>query len=175
MSVRQLVVHIDSVTGQEKIILPVGTQGMLEGVYDPNVPGQIAWEPLIPVDYNERVMGMSIANGVVVVGAGNQIWHRVDGPDPRYERVHDMEDLVADDALRPPMGTYRGMSTIATPNADTESRIFSWVPDYAPGRSPDPDGGSYRRVAETDIGDLLAADLGVPVWVSLAPIATSRP
>lgn len=170
ISVRQLVVHVDRVTGQEKIILPVGTQGMLEGVYDPTAPGQIAWAPLIPVAYNERVMGMSIANGVVVVGAGNQIWHRVDGPEPRYVMVHDMEDLVADDELRPPMGTYRGMTTIPTPNANTESLIFSWAPDY---RSTgtiyrlDPAGNSYVRVAETDIGDLLAADLGVPVWVSL--------
>ena len=40
---------------------------MLEGVYDPSAPGQIAWAPLIPAAYNERV-GMSIANGVVVRG-----------------------------------------------------------------------------------------------------------
>ena len=170
ISVRQLVVHIDTVTGEEKIILPVGTQGMLEGVYDPSVSGKIRWESLIPVAYNERVMGMTIANNVVVVGAGNQIWHRIDGAVPRYEMVHDMEDLIVDEALQPPMGTYRGMSTIPTPHTEGESVIFSWSPDY---RSTgtiyrlDPEQGGYRRVAETDIGDLLAADLGVPVWVSL--------
>jgi hypothetical protein len=143
---------------------------MLEGTYDPAVPGRIGWAPLIPVAYNERAMGMSIANGVVVVGAGNQIWHRIDGPDPRYEMVHEMEDLIADADLRPPMGTYRGLTTIATPNGPGESVIFSWAPDY---RSTgtiyrlDPQGDGYARVAETDIGDLLSADLGVPVWVSL--------
>ena len=170
ISVRQLVIHSDAITGQEKIILPVGTQGMLEGVYSPATPGKIAWEALIPVDYNERVMGMTVANGRVVVGAGNQLWHRVDGPQPRYVMVHDMEDLVPDDGLRPPMGTYRGMTTIPTPGEDTESILFSWAPDY---RSTgtiyrmEPEGESYRRVAETDIGDLLSADMGVPVWVSL--------
>ena len=170
VSVRQLVVHEDGVTGQELIILSVGTQGMLEGRYDPEVPGRIAWGPLVPVAYNGRAMGMSVANGVVVVGAGNQVWHRTDGPEPGYVLVHDMEDLVADDALEPPMGTFRGMSTIRNPAGPGQSLLFSWAPDH---RSPgtiyrlDPDGEGYARLAETCIGDLLAADLGVPVWTSL--------
>jgi len=170
ISVRQVVVHLDSVTGDEIVILPVGTQGMLEGRYDPAVPGKIDWGSLIPVAFNERVMGMSIANGVVVVGAGNKIWHRQDGPMPDYDVVHDMEDLIPDGLLKPPMGTFRGMTTIDTPSGDGESLLFSWAPDYvSPGTiyRLDPDGAGYARVAETDIGDLLAADLGVPVWTSL--------
>ena len=48
--------------------------------------------------------------------------------------------------------------------------IFSWSPDYRPTGTIyrlDREERDYRRVAKTEIGDLLAADLGVPVWVSL--------
>ncbi|XOV90462.1 MAG: hypothetical protein ACFHX7_11405 [Pseudomonadota bacterium] len=170
ISVRQVVVHRDSVTGEEKILLTVGTQGMLEGQYDASEPGQIRWNPLIPVNFNSRAMGMAIANGVVVVGGGNQIWHRVDGANPSYKMVHDMSDLVANENLEPPQGTYRGMTTIDNPVGSGESILFSWVPDH---RSTgiiwrlDPDGDSYNRTAETDIGDLLSGYLEAPVYFSL--------
>ena len=170
ISVRQLSVHTDQVTGEERIILSVGTQGMLEGRYREDVPGQIEWFPLIPVAFNERAMGMTIANQKVVVGAGNQIWHRQDGPNPQYTLVHTMQDLIADELLRPPMGTYRGMTTIQHPELNQESILFSWAPDYISTGviyRLDPQGEGYRRVIETDIGDLLSAQLGVPVWTSL--------
>ena len=170
ISVRQVVVHQDTVTGEELILLTVGTQGMLEGRYDADEPGQISWDPLIPVNFNSRAMGMAIANDIVVVGGGNQIWHRVDGAAPTYAMVHDMGDLVADENLEPPQGTYRGMTTIDNPVGAGESILFSWVPDH---RSTgiiwrlDPDGVGYTRTAETDIGDLLSAYLEVPVYFSL--------
>ncbi len=178
ISVRQLVVHSDTVTGLETLIVSVGTQGMLEGVYSPETLGGIAWGPLIPVGFNERAMGMSVANATVVVGGGNQLWHREDGVLPSYTMVHEMEDLVADGNLEPPMGTYRGMSTVPTPGAATESLIFDWAPDHlSPGTiyRMDPTADGYARVPETDIGDLLAAALGVPVWTSLCAYSRFLP
>ncbi len=127
-SVRDLHVHRDSVTGVDRAFLSIGTHGIFSGVYDPEVPGGIAWESdpeFGPVEV--RPLGITTANGSLVFSSGARIYRRVDGQDPTYEVAHDLSDLAP--RVRSDVGGIRGLTAVAAPTGRGESLLFMWSPD----------------------------------------------
>lgn len=129
-SVRDLHIHRDSVTGVDRAFLTIGTHGIFSGVYDPKVPGGIAWESAPefgPVEV--RPLGITTANGSLVFSSGARIYRRVDGPEPSYVVAHDLSDLAP--RVRSDVGGIRGLTAIAAPEGHGESLLFMWSPDGA--------------------------------------------
>ncbi len=162
-SVRDVHVHRDAVTGVDHVVLSIGTQGILTGVYDPDAPGRIAWQgkpefgPL-----QVRPLGITTANGTLYFSAGNRIYRRVDGPKPRYEVAHDLSDLAT--KVRSDVGGVRGLTAVATPGDEGQSLLFMWSPDArAQGemiRLDPAEGGRFTRHREVVLAELIQAHTG---------------
>ena len=165
-SVRAMRVYTDRVTREERIFVSVGTQGVLSGIYDPKEPGRIRWYPLHPVNFSERVLSICEANNSLVIGAGDAVWRRKDGPSPSYSIVHDLHDLV-DKPVDPAIGGIRGMSTIDNPNGPGDSLLFLWTNADAKGACGsmyrlDPDGnGDYSRHEDVRLAPVIQKEMNV--------------
>ena len=165
-SVRAMRVYTDRVTREERIFITVGIQGVLSGVYDPKVPGWIRWDPLQPVKFSERALSICEANNSLVIGAGDAVWVRKDGPSPSYSIVHDLSDLV-DRPVNPAIGGIRGMTTIDNPHGPGDSLLFLWSNADAKGYCGsmyrlDPDGrGGYTRHEDVRLASVVQEELGV--------------
>jgi len=157
-SVRGAHVHKDSVTGVDRIFVSIGTQGIFSGVYDPDAPGDIAWDSQPEVGPLEiRPLAVVEANGSLLFSSGKYIYQRNDGGSPTYTIVHDMSDLNTN--VVSAVGGIRGLTAIPNPNGVGDSLIFVWSPD---GKSQghivrlDPDGsGTFVRHEEAIIGELI--------------------
>ena len=165
-SVRAMRVYTDRVTGEERIFVTIGIQGVLSGVYDPKEKGWIRWSPLHPVKFSERALSMCEANNSLVIGAGDAVWRRKDGRSPRYSIVHDLRDLV-DRPVNPAIGGIRGMTTIDNPNGPGDSLLFLWSNADAKGYCGsmyrlDPDGrGGYTRHEDGRLAPAIEKEFGV--------------
>jgi len=165
-SVRAMRVYTGRVTREERIFVTVGIQGVLSGVYDPRVPGWIRWYPFHPVNFSERALSICEANNSLVIGAGDAVWRRKDGPSPSYSIVHDLRDLV-DRPVNPAIGGIRGMTTIDNPTGAGDSLLFLWSNADAKGACGsmyrlDPDGrGGYTRHEDVRLAPVIQKELGV--------------
>ena len=165
-SVRAMRVYTDRITREERIFVTIGIQGVLSGVYDPKVPGWIRWYPLHPVKFSERALSICEANNSLMIGAGDAVWRRKDGPSPSYSIVHDLRDLV-DKPVQPAIGGIRGMTTITNPNGPGDSLLFLWSNADAKGACGsmyrlDPDGnGGYSRHEDVRLASVVQEELGV--------------
>jgi len=124
-----MLVHRDKVTGIDRLFVSVGVDGVFSGVYDPTSPGKIRWDPgsetgSVPL----RPLAIIEANGDLIYSADRAVLRRIDGPAPRYERIHDLSDLRAS-ATYSRVGGIRGMTPIANPAGTGQSIIFVWAPD----------------------------------------------
>lgn len=127
-SVRDLHVHRDAVTGVDRAFLTIGTHGIFSGVYDPEVPGGIAWESAPEFGPLEvRPLGITTANGSLVFSSGARIYRREDGPEPSYVVAHDLSDLTP--RVRSDVGGIRGLTAVAAPEGSGQSLLFMWAPD----------------------------------------------
>lgn len=164
-SVRAMRVYTDRVTREERIFVTVGIQGVLSGVYDPKAPGWIRWYPLHPVKFSERALSMCEANNSLVIGAGDAVWRRKDGPSPSYSIVHDLRDLV-DKPVEPAIGGIRGMTTIDNPNGPGDSLLFLWSNADAKGACGsmyrlDPGNGGYSRHEDVRLAPVIQKEMNV--------------
>jgi hypothetical protein len=165
---RDMEIHTDQVTGQERIFLLLGNPGILSGVYDPAAPTKIRWDQEVEFPKSGlldiRALGMVEANGVLYFSGGGTIYQRNDGPEPSYSEV-----LTLDEELNVEVGGIRGLSSIDNPNGDGQSLIFMWAPNVqSSGRVKrlDPNGqGGYTVHNEADMSSLMNAALGPNVKV----------
>jgi hypothetical protein len=160
---RDIELHTDSVTGQQRIFLLLGNPGIISGVFDPTAPNSIRWDQDVEFPkhgmLSVRPLGMVSANGALYFSGGGTLYRRNDGAEPDYSQV-----LTLAEDLDPEMGGIRGLSAIRNPNGEGESLIFMWAPD---GKSNgeikrlDPDGkGSYVVHDEVAVGALMEQSLG---------------
>jgi poly(A) polymerase len=136
--------------------------GVFSGVYDPAAPGKVRWDrrpeirPL-PV----RPLAIVEANGALFFSADKTIYRRIDGPAPRWEVVHALDDLASGKTLSP-VGGIRGLTPIDNASGG-QSLLFIWEPD---GRSRacvmrlDPSPAGFVRTEEVCLDRLVSTYLG---------------
>jgi hypothetical protein len=98
--VRSLGLHRDRVTGVDHVFAGVSRGAIHRGGYDPGAPGRLRWEAEPELEGTGRVMVFAEADGALYAAAGLEespagsgqvgggLFRRVDGPDPRWERVY---------------------------------------------------------------------------------------
>ena len=169
---RDMEVYQDKVTGQELLLLSLGNPGIISGVYDAEVPGEIRWSRHLEYPFPEagtfavRPLGMVEANGALFISEGSAIYRRLDGKHPTYEQVYDLyEDADTD------IGGIRGLSVIPNPMGKGQSLIFLWAPAVGSQSEimrMDPDGrGGYKVVKEVSLAERMQERLGVEVPYTL--------
>ncbi len=169
---RDMEVYRDKVTGVERLFLLLGNPGVTSGVYDPSTPGTILWDRHVEFPFlttgslKTRPLGLARANGALFLSEGSSIFRRVDGPQPRYVEILDLEEDTDTD-----VGGIRGLTSIENPTGPGQSLLFVWAPG---GRSRsevkrlDPDGsGGYVLRDEVSLADLMSRALDVPISYSL--------
>ncbi len=125
-SMRDMELFTDSVTGQEHLIVSVGTKGIFSGKYNPNAEGRISWDPVPEIgSLSTRPLGIAVANGVLYFSSGNKIYRRFDGENPTYSVVHDFSDLSSN--INSAVGGIRGITKIN--HSGYESLLLMWCPD----------------------------------------------
>ena len=127
-SIRDMELYTDQVTGNEHLLISVGTKGIFSGSYNPNIEGKIQWnvEPEIG-PFNIRSLGITITNNSLYFSSGNKIYVRNDGETPTYSIVHDFSDLSSN--INSAVGGIRGLTSIDNPNTNDESLLLMWCPD----------------------------------------------
>lgn len=170
-SIRKALVHQDRVTGREHLFLSVGVFGLLRADYDPTRLEPLTWSDVPEfVPARTRILGLTVANGILFVSDGQSIWRRVDGPQPRYEKIADFTDQVDTGTPRETfsaIGGIRGLSAIQGPIPGQQSLLLVWHDGrLARGcvKRLDPsDDGHWRQHDEVCLADLAAARLGTRV------------
>lgn len=107
VSVRGVTVHRDAVTGVDRVFAGAYPNGVLSGVYDPAVPGRIRWQPEPELAGYGRPMGFAEAGGTLYLAAKPDLYRRVDGESPRWEKVYTVPEPV----LKPSVG-LRGLTPL---------------------------------------------------------------
>jgi len=169
---RDMELYRDKVTGVERLILLLGNPGVVSGVYDPTVPGNIRWETVLEYPFPEvgsvktRPLGIVQANGSLLFSVDDAILRRNDGPRPSYTEIVRLAGDVDTD-----VGGIRGLTAIKNPNGPGESILFLWAPG---GRSTsqvkrlDPDGnGGYTIHDEESMMTLMQQHLNQDVTYTL--------
>ena len=169
---RDMEVHVDKVTGKEKIFMSLGNPGIVSGTYDKKIPGKIRWDnhveyPFLDVgSFRTRPLGMAIANGSLFFSEGGAIFKRIDGKVPKYIKVLDFhEDSDTD------VGGIRGLTTIENPEGHGQSLLFLWAPgdrSECQVKRLDPVGnGKYKVHNEIKLIDLMSDHLGAEITYTL--------
>lgn len=155
-SIRDMELHTDLLTGQEHLIISVGTKGLFSGQYDPNTEGKILWNPNPEISsLGMRPLGIAVANGILYFSSGNKIYRRIDGENPNYSIVHDFSDLSSN--VNSAVGGIRGLTKINYNNS--ESLLLMWCPNSQSKGiifrlEPNFEGG-FDRIYETKISLLV--------------------
>lgn len=117
--VRSFGMHTDYVTGVGHIFAGGSPLGVFSGVYDPTVPGRIRWGETPELEYDNRFMSFTEANGNLYTGAKPYLFRRVDGPEPSWRVVLQYPDP-------PPAGEgLRAMSAIPPLGGGTNEVLLS--------------------------------------------------
>ncbi len=186
-SVRAMKVHTDRLTGREYLFVGAACTGVYKGVFDPGVPGRIRWTGGDEVDVSfGRLHSMCRANGelygsfdyggLTVQNQTGGIFRRVDGDEPRWERVYRNYDP------RYPTWNQTDRGITAVPAADGSGREViltgvEWPPEPIIVRIEPHDGN--RAVTELDYNQYFTEVFGSPPQIlggsKENPHAGSRP
>lgn len=169
---RDMEVYRDKVTGVERLFLLLGNPGVISGVYDPSVPGQIRWDRHVEYpflnkgSFRTRPLGLVQANGSLFMSEGSSIFRRNDGERPTYTELLNLgEDTDTD------VGGIRGLTAVKNPNGPGESLLFLWAPGDRSSseiKRLDPNGKSaFTLFNEVKIIDLMSKTLGCKVTYTL--------
>jgi len=169
---RDMEVHMDKITGVERIFLLLGNPGMISGVYDPSRPSRIRWDRhlefpfLTRGKFRTRPLGIAIANSTLFFSESSSVYERKDGERPIYEKIIDLDRDTDTD-----IGGIRGITAIRNPRGSGDSLLMLWAPgerSRSEMKRLDPDGsGGYVLREELHLADLMGKRLGVRVTYSL--------
>jgi hypothetical protein len=118
--VRHLFVHRDKVTGVDRVIAALTSGSVFSGGYDPAAPGRIRWNAEPELDGRlARIMSWGRANGDAYLAVditpdapkNGGLFHRVDGPQPRWEWIGEWGQRVQHRGV----AWIRGLTAIADP------------------------------------------------------------
>jgi hypothetical protein len=154
-SIRSFFVYRDKVTGQERVFAGTIPLGLFSGTYDPDVPGQIRWDARPELDgYRRRPMAFAACNGTLYTTIKPDLYRRVDGPSPRWEKVY----TIPGEVIVPSCG-LRGLCAVPRPGGGGEVLLAALEGDRCRVVRIDPDDG-FRETVELDVLDLLGARWG---------------
>ena len=89
-SIRDMELYTDSITGNQNLLISVGTIGVFSGKYNPSIDGKIEWAPNPEIGpLSIRPLGITIANSTLYLSSGNKIYMRNDGETISYSVAHD--------------------------------------------------------------------------------------
>ncbi|SDZ01428.1 Poly A polymerase head domain-containing protein [Lysobacter sp. yr284] len=174
-STRSFCVHRDAVTGQERVFAGTAPTGIFSGVYDPDAPGRIRWDAAAELSgYTRRPMSFTECNGQLYASIKPDLYRRIDGPAPRWEKVH----TIALPLVVPSSG-FRGLTTVPDPAGRGEVLLAALEGDLCRVVRIDPNDG-FRETLELDVIDFLAAHWGerptyaVAAYDDFTPVADPR-
>ncbi|HCQ39016.1 MAG TPA: hypothetical protein DIV39_07655 [Verrucomicrobiales bacterium] len=169
---RDMEVHRDQVSGEERLFLSLGNPGIISGIYDESLPGKIRWERhlehpfLSEGSFRTRPLGIARANKALFFSEGGAIYQRIDGEPAHYRVILDLHEDTDTD-----VGGIRGLSAVRNPRGDGESLLFLWAPGARSAsqvKRLDPDGkGGFTMHDEANIMKLMSEKLGVEVTYTL--------
>ena len=154
-STRSFYVYQDKVTGDERVFAGTLQLGICSGVYDPDAPGKIRWakEPEL-TGYTRRAMGFAECNGSLYVTIKPDIYRRVDGERPRWEKIYTIsEPLIAISS------GLRGLRAVPRASGAGQVLIAALEGDRCRVLRIDPDDG-FRETVELDVLEFLAQHWG---------------
>lgn len=174
-STRSFFIHRDTATGQERVFAGTAPAGIFSGVYDPGVPGRIRWDPTAELSgYTRRPMSFARCNGDLYVSIKPDIYRRIDGPIPRWEKVYTIPyPLVV------PSSGFRGLSSVPDPNGNGEVLLAALEGDLCRVVRIDPNDG-FRETLELDVIDFLHQQWGtrptyaVAAYDDFTPVADAH-
>jgi len=154
-STRSFFVHRDTETGQERVFAGTAPTGIFSGVYDPGVPGRIRWDDTAELSgRTRRPMSFARCNGQLYVSIKPDIYRRIDGPAPRWEKVYTIGlPLVV------PSSGFRGLTSVPDPAGRGEVLLAALEGDLCRVVRIDPNDG-FRETLELDVIDFLGQHWG---------------
>lgn len=158
--IRSFAVHRDRVTGSDLVFAGQSPRGVFSGRYDATDPGSIRWgsTPELGVarlpttafsglEDRLRVSSFAECDGRIYAAVGQQIYERIDGPDPQWRLVY----------TNPRPGHsetgLRGLTAIPDPSGRGEMLLAAVEGNAARLVRIDPANGS--EITELDIEDFL--------------------
>lgn len=154
-STRNFLIHRDRVTGQERVFAGTAPTGIFSGVHDADVPGRIRWDADAELSgYTRRPMSFTECNGELYVSIKPDIYRRIDGPAPRWEKVYTIpHPLVV------PSSGFRGLTTVPDPHGPGEVLLAALEGNLCRVVRIDPR-DDFRETLELDVIDFLATHWG---------------
>lgn len=154
-SIRSFFVYRDKVTGLQRVFAGTSPLGIFSGTYDPEVPGKIRWEDKAEMGgYTRRPMAFTECNSRLYVSIKPDIYRRVDGEMPRWEKVYTIPvPLIV------PSSGLRGLTTVSRPSGSGQVLLAALEGDRCRVVRIDPD-DDFRETVELDVLDFLGTHWG---------------
>ncbi len=173
--VRSLSLHHDRVTGVDRVFAGTLPAGLFSGVYDPAVPGRVRWDGTPELSgYQARAMGFAECGGDLYVAIKPNLYRRIDGEHPRWEKVHTIPGEFAKES-----SGLRGLTTIDKPDGRGQALLAALEGHPSRIVRIDPADG-FKETVELDLLDFLGREWGRrPTWViaaynDIAPVTDPR-
>jgi poly(A) polymerase len=154
-SIRSFFVYRDKATGLERVFAGTSPLGIFSGTYDPEVPGKIRWEDKAEMaGYTRRPMAFTECNGRLYVSIKPDIYRRVDGETPRWEKVYTIPvPLIV------PSSGLRGLTTVPRPSGVGQVLLAALEGDRCRVVRIDPE-DDFRETVELEVLDFLGEHWG---------------
>jgi len=119
--VRSMGLHIDVVTGVQRVFMASKDIGVFSGVYDAAVPGRIRWDKVPEfTGMDGRPMAFCECAGAIYFSSYGKLYRRVDGDKPRWELVYEHPVVVNENG-----SGLRGLTAIPNPKGSGEVLLMS--------------------------------------------------
>lgn len=164
--IRKFIDHIDRVTGIHYVFAFASNGSIYRGAYDETARGGLRWERIPELSgLVQRPVSAAVADGVVFTqfavppdvkrAESGGLYRRVDGHEPRWERVEVPSWLDPDNPVNTTRtGAMRGLTTL--PASEGATLIFSWKqPNYTIERLV-PSDPELEPVAELNVREYFA-------------------
>jgi hypothetical protein len=176
---RSFATHRDRTTGIHHIFAGIARGAIFRGSYDPSAPARLVWQKEPELDGTGRVMAIAECDGTLYAVCGLRgrtgkggLYRRVDGPHPRWERVHQWE---MHDATRPESDEaylMRGLTAVPVPGRSGALLLGSRsVPGVIERIDPS---AEHSLTVELDIKDYFAQAWRLPRYGGPALCAYNR-
>ncbi len=154
-SIRSFFVYRDKVTGLERVFAGTSPLGIFSGTYDAEAPGKIRWEDKPEMaGYTRRPMAFTECNDRLYVSIKPDIYRRVDGEIPRWEKVYTIPvPLIV------PSSGLRGLTSVPGPSGSGQVLLAALEGDRCRMVRIDPE-DDFRETVELEVLDFLGEQWG---------------
>lgn len=171
-SIRSFFVYRDKVTGLERVFAGTSPLGIFSGTHDPEVPGKIRWDGEAEMaGYMRRPMAFTECNGRLYVSIKPDIYRRIDGDIPQWEKVYTIPvPLIV------PSSGLRGLTTVPRPSGSGQVLLAALEGNRCRVVRIDPE-DDFRETVELEVLDFLGErwgqrpTYGVVAYDDFTPVA----